>query len=173
MRDTRRAALLQTKGKKLEGSLSLDKASMTLYRANTTGTIAVDRSGDGAISAGSSDTNVCTASVSGTDVIVTCIGHGTATITVSVGEGAGYLAPSDAACSYKTHFYGDLNWDGVVDADDAEYFSRYLSGWSGYPVDDLKVADVNGDGAVNGLDFLYLTRHLEGWPGYEILGPQD
>ncbi len=78
---------------KAAGSLSLDKTSLSFSAANETDTITVTRSGGGAITAVSSDTNVVTVSVSGTTVTITSVESGDAVVTVTVAESTNYTAP--------------------------------------------------------------------------------
>lgn len=101
---------------KAAGSLSINPTSMTLTSGQTSKIIAVTRSGDGAITASSSDTNVATVSVSGTNVTVKSVGtnNGSATITIKVAEGTNHTAPSDKTCAVTADFpktYG-VQWDG-------------------------------------------------------------
>lgn len=84
---------------KASGSLSLNPTSLALDVANLVKNIAVTRSGTGAISATSSDTNVATVSVSGNNVTVTGKKKGNATITVTVEADNNYTAPSSKTCS--------------------------------------------------------------------------
>ncbi len=90
--------------RKAAGRLSLDKTSLKLGTAATFGTITVDRDGDGAISAKSSDTKIATVSVSGNTVLVTGVDTGNATITISVAEGTNYAAPADKKVSTAVDF---------------------------------------------------------------------
>lgn len=84
---------------KAAGSLSLNKTSMTLNVSALTGTIAVTRAGDGAITATSSNTSVATVSVSGNTVTVTAKAKGSVTITVKVAAGTNHTAPANKTCS--------------------------------------------------------------------------
>ena len=71
---------------------SFSPTSLTIGGVGNTGSFTVDRAGDGAITATSSDTDVATVAVSGTTVTVTNVSEGNATITVKVGEGTNHLA---------------------------------------------------------------------------------
>jgi|GEM_PF-6896929 hypothetical protein len=73
-------------------TLSADTLSLTAIA--TPGTITVTRDGDGAVTAASSDTSVCTVAVEGTTVTVTAVADGEATVTVSVAAGQNYEAPT-------------------------------------------------------------------------------
>ena len=84
---------------KTAGSLSLNKTSMSLGVSALTGTIAVIRAGDGAISATSSNTSIVTVSVSGTTVTVMAKAKGSATITVNVAADANHTAPPSKTCA--------------------------------------------------------------------------
>lgn len=135
---------------KAAGSLSLSPAALSITGATgDTRTIAVTRSGDGAITAVSSNTAAATCTVSGNTVTVASVASGSATITVRVGEGANHLAPADAACAVTVEVsavYGAA-WDGTSTAawsrtDDAAGFTDpapYVSGASSYgsPFDNI------------------------------------
>ena len=100
------------------------------------------RSGDGTISAVSSNTAVATVSVSGNTVTVTGKANGSATITISVAAGTNYTAPAAKSCTVTCDFvsiYG-VSWDGTSTTllsrtDDAAGFTNpvaYISGISNY-----------------------------------------
>lgn len=72
---------------------TLSVSTLSLTAIATPGTITVTRDGDGAVSAVSSDTAVCTVAVESTTVTVTAVADGEATVTVTVGEGTNYEAP--------------------------------------------------------------------------------
>ena len=72
-------------------TLSVDTLSLTAIA--TPGTVTVTRDGNGAVSAVSSDTAVCTVAVESNVVTVTAVADGTATVTITVGEGTNYEAP--------------------------------------------------------------------------------
>ena len=57
--------------------------------------------------------------------------------------------------------YGDLNYDGKVNAIDLTILRRYLARYSSKI--DIAVADFNGDGKVNTLDLMLLRRFLVGY----------
>lgn len=98
---------------KAAGTLNLNKSSASVNEGGTT-TIAVTRSGDGAVSATSDNTGVATVSVSGTTVTVTAKKAGEATITVKVAAGTNYTAPANKTCSVTVTaaVYG-VSWDGT------------------------------------------------------------
>ena len=91
---------------KVAGSLSISLASLTLDLSNLTRAVTVTRSGDGAISATSSNTGVATVTVSGTTVTVNNVNKtpGTATITVNVAAGTNHNAPSKVTCAVTAIF---------------------------------------------------------------------
>lgn len=135
---------------KAAGSLALNKSSMSLNLSSKTGTIAVTRAGDGAISAKSSNTGVATVSVSGTTVTVTGKADGNATITISVAAGSNHTAPESKTCAVSVSIpkiYG-VSWDGTsttkwTRTDDAAGFTDpvpYVAGASRYssPFDNLQ-----------------------------------
>lgn len=97
------------------GTLSLDKTTMKLTRNAKTGTITVDRAGDGAISAKSSNPSVASVSVSGNKVTVTGKVDGSVVVTISVAAGTNYTAPADKTCAVTVDIpkvYG-ASWDGT------------------------------------------------------------
>ena len=90
--------------RKAAGSLTLDKTAMTLNSSNKFSTIAVNRAGNGAISAQSSNTKVATVDVSGDTVLVTGVADGSATITIKVAEGSNHTAPQNKTCGVTVDF---------------------------------------------------------------------
>lgn len=67
-----------------------------------------------------------------------------------------------SACGKVANFmYGDLNYDGKVNAIDLTILRRYLARYSNEI--DIAVADFNGDGKVNTLDLMLLRRFLVGY----------
>lgn len=137
---------------KAAGSSSISPTSLTLTSGQTSKQITVTRSGDGAVTAQSSNTNVATVSVSGTTVTVNSVGtnNGTATITIKVAAGTNHNAPTDKTCSVTAAFpktYG-VQWDGSSTTvwsrtDDAAGFTNpvpYVSGATNYssPFDTLQ-----------------------------------
>lgn len=116
---------------KAAGSLTLSKTSLSLNIATKSGTIAVTRSGDGAISASSSNTSVATVSVSGTTVTVTNKAKGSATITISVAAGTNHTAPGSKTCSvtvtYPVTTLSSNSWTTIRQASDAGQAANYWS----------------------------------------------
>lgn len=100
---------------KAAGSLSISPTSITLGGAGEVQVIAVNRAGNGAISATTSSAGVATAQVSGDNVVVTGVTPGNATITIKVAEGSNHLAPSNKTCAVVVEapkIYG-ASWDGT------------------------------------------------------------
>lgn len=64
---------------------------------------------------------------------------------------------------------GDVNNDGEVNVGDVTYLTRYLSGWTGYPVSP-EVADVTGNNVVDADDVLYLAEYVAGSPPTPVNG---
>ena len=104
---------------KAAGSLSISPTSMTLDTTTKSKTIAVTRSGDGTISAVSSNT-AATVSVSGNTVTVTGKANGSATITISVAAGTNYTAPANKTCAVTVSFlkdnFADNDWASIIAA---------------------------------------------------------
>lgn len=132
---------------KAVGSMSLSKTSIALNSSTTSTSFTVNRLGDGAISAVSSDTNIATVSVSGNTVTVNSVNEttGTATITVSVAEGTNYLAPEKQTCAVRCEFLpeigtalNDISWEDIRRISDAGQASNYFS------VGDRKAVTLNG-----------------------------
>lgn len=132
---------------KAAGSLSLSKTSITLNSSTKSTTFTVTRTGDGAISAVSSDTSVATVSVSGTTVTVNSVNDktGTATITVSVAAGTNHTAPSNKTCAVSCEFLpaigtalNDISWADIKRISDAGLASSYFA------VGDRKEVTLNG-----------------------------
>lgn len=89
-------------------SLSASSGAVTGVKGGNK-TFTVTRAGDGAISASSGNTSVATVSVSGTTVTVMPKGYGTATITVSVAEGANHTAPGSMTYTITVDYCYLLN----------------------------------------------------------------
>lgn len=127
---------------KATGSLTLNKSSMSLKVGALTGTIAVSRAGDGAITATSSNTSVATVSVSGTTVTVTAKAKGDATITVKVAAGTNHTAPANKTCAVSvtlpTSTLNDNSWQTIREVSDAGQAANY---WA---VGATKAITING-----------------------------
>lgn len=136
---------------KADGTLSLDKTSITLKPDALSGTITVTTNSTGAITASSSAADTVTASVSGSTVTVHSVGNksGTAAVIVSVAGDSNHNAPADAVCTVVCAFasiYG-AEWDGTATTkwsrtDDAANFvdpTPYVAGATSYgsPFDNL------------------------------------
>ena len=80
---------------KAAGSLTLGASSVELDISTLSKTVAVTRAGDGAISATSSNTSVAKVEVSGSNVVITGLAAGDATITVKVAAGTNHTAPAN------------------------------------------------------------------------------
>ena len=63
---------------------------------------------------------------------------------------------------YNFRMLGDVNNDGVVDAEDYMLLKRYCLGTFELSEDDLKAADINQDGEVNAEDYMLLKRVVLG-----------
>ena len=136
---------------KAAGSLTLGQTTVALNGVGDTAVIAVTRSGDGAISATSSNTNVATTSLSGDYVVVTGKGEGSATITVKVAEGTNHLAPSNktASVSVTKPTVANSSWDNIKAISEAGNAASYFA------VGDTKNIKLNG--AVQGFTFSNLS----------------
>lgn len=105
---------------KAAGSLSISPTSMTLDTTTKSKTITVTRSGNGTISAVSSNTAAATVSVSGNTVTVTGKANGSAKITISVAAGTNYTAPASKTCAVTVSFlkdnFADNDWSAIIAA---------------------------------------------------------
>ena len=117
---------------KAAGASSINPTSITLNASKTSATIAVTRSGDGAISASSNNTGVAKVSVSGTTVTVTSVNgtSGNAVITISVAAGTNYTAPSNKTCSVTASFKPTASTSATAGV-------SYTSGLSGVSAADV------------------------------------
>ena len=131
---------------KAAGTLSLNKSTMELTNGASTGTIAVTRAGDGALSAVSSNTSLATVSVSGTTVTVTGKAYGSVTITVSVAAGTNHNAPASKTCSVAVKLYNStLNsntWAQIREASDG---GKAASIWSVGATKNIKINGTVGN----------------------------
>lgn len=91
---TKETISVQWSIQKTAGSLTLNKSSATLTASSLTTTITATKSGDGTISASSSDIAKATVSVSGNTITVTGKANGSVVITISVAEGTNHYAPA-------------------------------------------------------------------------------
>lgn len=127
---------------KAAGSLTLDKSSLSLNVSNLSGTITATRAGNGAISAVSSNSSAAAVNVDGNKITVTGKAAGSATITVSVAEGANHTAPTNKTCAVTvTMPVATLNsnsWATIKEASDGGMGANY---WS---VGDTKSVTLNG-----------------------------
>ncbi len=89
---------------KAAGSLSVTPKSLSLTQSNKTGQVAVNRAGDGTITAQSSADGVASVQVQGNNIIVTGKSTGHADITVKVADGTNYTAPNDTTFSVDVDF---------------------------------------------------------------------
>ncbi len=125
------------------GSLSLNKATMSLTASKLTDTITVTRAGNGTISAVSNAPDVASVSVSGNTVTVTAKRKGSATITVTVAEDTNYTAPASKICSVNvtlpTNTLNDNDWGTISQASAAGKAANY------WKVGDEKNISVNGE----------------------------
>lgn len=138
---------------KAAGSLTLSTSSVTLNASTTSTTVTVTRSGDGAITAESSDTTVATVSVSGTTLTIKSVNDttGTATITVKVTAGTNYKAPSNKTIAVTAQFLPDkktlenTTWAELSQIAKAGKVSDYLKTNGGqWAIGDTKSMSFNG-----------------------------
>ena len=127
---------------KAAGYASISPNSLELTTSVPSGVITVNRLGDGAITAVSSNTAAATVSVSGDQVTVTGQANGSAVITVKVAAGTNYTAPADLTCAVTVKFISntlnDNDWATIRAVSDASQGANY---WS---VGDTKTITING-----------------------------
>ncbi len=127
---------------KAAGSLTLNKSSLDLSFAATTGTITVTRAGTGAITASSSNTNVATVTVSGNTVTVTAKTGGSVTVTVSVAGDGNYNAPANKTCAvtatWPSTTLNSNSWATIRAVSDAGQGANW------WKVGDTKTITING-----------------------------
>jgi hypothetical protein len=92
---------------KAAGSLTLSNYSVTLYKT-TPAYVNVTKIGDGEITAYSNNPSIATVSQSGNTLTLLAVSEGVTSITVSVGEGTNYLAPSAASITVTATFYDTM-----------------------------------------------------------------
>lgn len=127
---------------KAAGSLSISPTIISLNASQLTDTITVTRTGDGAISAVSSDTSIATVSLSGNTITVTAVANGSATVTVSVAAGTNWLAPTDATASVAVSLVDNVlnnnSWATISSVAQAGTGDTY------WDVGDVKMITLNG-----------------------------
>lgn len=127
---------------KAAGSLSISPTTISLDTSTLSDTITVTRTGDGVISAVSSDSTIATASVSGTTITVTAVATGNVTVTVSVAAGTNWLAPTDATASVAVQLIptvlNDATWAQISEVAQAGTGSNY------WDIGDVKMITLNG-----------------------------
>ena len=126
---------------KAAGYASISPTSLELTTSVPSGVITVNRLGDGAITAVSSNTAAATVSVSGDQVTVTGQANGSAVITVKVAEGTNYTAPADLTCAVTVSFVPALSeatWAQISELSSAGTAANY---WA---VGDTKTITING-----------------------------
>ncbi|MCM1296886.1 MAG: DUF6273 domain-containing protein, partial [Muribaculaceae bacterium] len=120
------------------GTLALNKSSLTLNLSAMTGYIGVTRAGDGTISARSSDTSVADVQVQGEQVAVTGKKTGSATITISVGEGTNHLAPASktvsVSCSVPSNNPDEATASDIKQLVSAGLIGNYFAEGDDFPV---------------------------------------
>ena len=62
----------------------------------------------------------------------------------------------------KTLYYGDINYDGIVDEQDMNLLSDYILGKVILDADMLEAADINGDGAADVKDLSIIVAYILG-----------
>ncbi len=127
---------------KAAGSLSISPTTISLDTSTLSDTITVTRTGDGAISAVSSDTSIATVSLSGNTITVTAVATGNVTVTVSVAAGTNWLAPTDATCAVAVQLISN-----VLDENSWATISQVAQAGTGenyWDIGDCKEITLNG-----------------------------
>ena len=139
---------------KAAGSLSLSKTSVVLNTDKLSDTVTVTRSGTGAISATSSNTNIATVSLNGNVVTINSVNKasGTATITIKVATDTNYNAPTDKTISVSAEFVPakaalkNMSWADIRKVSDAGLADDY---WAVGDAKQIKVNGTVGSTAIN------------------------
>lgn len=139
---------------KAAGASSINPTSIALNASKTSATIAVTRSGDGAVSASSNNTGVANVSVSGTTVTVTSVNgtSGNAVITISVAAGTNYTAPSNKTCSVAASFKPTASTSAAAGVS----YTSGLSGVSAADVSAFAEAISNNSSITNATSTVYV-----------------
>lgn len=97
-------------------SLSIAPTSLHVKEGEGDGTIAVTRTGGGAVTAQAANPSLCGVSVSGTTVTVSYVGAGTTSVTIAVAETENYLGAT-ASCSVELEAAIEIvSWASGTDA---------------------------------------------------------
>ena len=127
---------------KAAGSLSISPKTLSLNVGTKSAVITVNRAGNGAISAVSSQTGTASTSISGNKITVTGLKTGSAVITVNVAAGTNHTAPTAVTCSVSVTLpVSTLNsntWAVIKQASDANQGANY------WKVGDKKNIKING-----------------------------
>lgn len=75
-----------------------------------------------------------------------------------------------ASTVQRGYIYGDVDFNGVIDADDGLYVSKYAVGLINLDATQLKVADVNGDGKVTAEDSVCIRSYNIGITDTDEIG---
>jgi len=148
---------------KAAGSMSISPAALSLGAKASSGTIAVTRVGNGAVSAVSDNPDLVSVSVSGTTVTATCHGSnpGTANITVSVAAGTNHTAPASQVCvvtvSYVSSTLNSNDWDVISSVADRDEGANY---WA---VGDTKTITINGTVGSTAISNLSMDAYIIGF----------
>ena len=141
--------------------VSLNKTSVTLTEKGKTltlsATISPSNAADKKVTWKSSNTSVATVSAKG---VVTAVGNGTATITVTTASGS-KTATCKVVVNIPSILYGDANNDGKVNSKDVVMMKKHLAGYSVNIY--LGNCDVNIDGKVNSKDVVMVMKYLAGY----------
>lgn len=146
---------------KAVGSLSLSTTAVTLNASAVTGKVTVTRSGDGAITASSSNTSVATVSVSGNEVTIRCVNQttGSATITIKVGAGTNHTAPADKTVAVTAQFLpakkvlNDTTWAEIRQISDAGKGAEY---WNVGDCKGVHIKGMVGPRSINQTLYVYI-----------------
>lgn len=75
-----------------------------------------------------------------------------------------------ASTVQRNYIYGDVDFDGIISANDALYVSKYAAGLINLDATQLKVADVNGDGKVTEADNICIRSYNIGITDTDEIG---
>jgi hypothetical protein len=92
-----------------KATMSIDIDTLTHSMVNDSITINVTTDSSGQISAESSDSTKVTAAVQGSTIIVSCLGNGTATLTISQGTDSTHRSPDPIVLNYSGYTAGTIS----------------------------------------------------------------
>lgn len=129
---------------KATGTLTLSETSVGLPISTATKTVTIVTDSDGTITASSNATSVVTAEVFGKSVILTKVGSGDATVTVSLAAGTNYTAASATIAVTTDNTLEGMSWADIRSISASGQAANYFA------VGDTKTITLNGQVGTEG-----------------------